>query len=433
MENISFDDVQLHWTGKGEPRPVTFSCQDIQIVHPHASHLDIHTIANPANHLLLGQDHQVLSWLLDNGFQGCFDCIYIDPPYLSDTVYHSQMKIVTDTDVYRLKQPIFRDSGYQNNSEYLQHLYVTISMVKQLLSMQGNLFVHLDWHSSHYVKIILDEVFSRQRFINEIIWCYGGGSGTRRHFHRKHDVILWYSRGKDYIFNPQYRPYTPGTLQRGLTQVKGDRYQLDARGAMLQDWWTDIPKVLSPTARNNWKYPTQKPVELLQRIISASTEKNSLVGDFYAGSGTTSEACEALGRNWVLGDNHLFSIQTTMHRLIKVNSRSFKLSALIDYPPNTGKLQVKSAIKKAGSAEELLIELDSYKPDDSRAAGLHWLDYWELGFIKQDIFVSLVQVLPAKRGQPVPAKLTVQLNNSTGLKMAVQAWDILGKRAWAEI
>lgn len=424
------DEVFLQWTNKRKPTWEASCCQKMQTVFPHANKTAALTnppTADVYNQLLLGNDHQVMAWLLDNGFQQSFDCIYIDPPYLSDTKYYAQVKIETESGMQQVKQQVFHDAGYRQMSVYLQHLYQTVTMLKELLSDRGSLFVHLDWHASHYVKVILDEVFSPQRFINEIVWCYGGGSGSRRHFHRKHDVILWYSRGEDYIFNPQHRPYSPGTLQRGLTKVKGDRYKLDSRGALLQDWWNDIPKVLSPTAENNWKYPTQKPVELLERIIRGATLENSLVGDFYAGSGTTGEACERLGRRWVISDNNLYSIQTSLHRLTRNNSCPFIIGTMQTPPAAKGLLSVKTQVVPGLWGSELTVILQSYQPGDSRPASLSWVDFWELGWIKEDhSFISIAQALPIKRGQKAPLNLTVRMDEGPWENLAVQAWDIQG-------
>lgn len=424
------DKVFLQWNHKRKPTwNKAGSCQKLQTVFPNANKkatLTYEPNADAYNQLLLGSDHQVMAWLLDNGFQQSFDCIYIDPPYLSDTKYYAQVKIETERGIQQVKQQVFHDAGYRHMSVYLQHLYQTLEMIKQLLSDRGSLFVHLDWHSSHYVKVIMDEVFTPRRFINEIVWCYGGGSGSRRHFHRKHDVILWYSRKEDYIFNPQHRPYSPGTLQRGLTKVKGDRYKLDSKGALLQDWWIDIPKVLSPTAGNNWKYPTQKPVELLGRIIRSSTLENSLVGDFYAGSGTTGEACESLGRRWVISDNSSYSIQTSLHRLIRSNSCPFVIGTMQPKPAEGGMLAIKTEIMPQLFGSELTVTLQSYQPHDNRPASLSWIDFWELGWVKEDIYISMAQALPIKRGQNVPLSLTVRIDANQQENLTVQAWDIQG-------
>lgn len=420
------DDIVLYWSGKRQPDNIPYDYDKWQTVFPQVSSNSLQEpLTEVGNQLWLGKDHQVMAWLLDNGFQQSFDCIYIDPPYLTDSDYYAQVKIDTPSGTQQVKQRVFRDNGYRDLSSYLQHIYQSASMIKELLSEQGSLFVHLDYHSSHYVKLILDEIFSPRRFVNEIVWCYGGGSGTRRHFHRKHDVIFWYSRSADYIFNPQYRPYSPGTIQRGLTKVKGDRYKLDSRGALLQDWWNDIPKILSPTAGSNWKFPTQKPVELLQRILQAATTEDSLVGDFYCGSGTTGEACENLGRRWIMSDSSLYAVQTCIHRLIKNDSNPYVVSTTQQKPSPPGQLSVIADSNAHLFGREVTVTLKSYQPHDGRPPSLAWIDFWEIGWLDDNHFMSLLQVLPVKRGQMVPASITLKLDKISK-PLTVQIWDIQG-------
>lgn len=415
-------DIELRWHGKASPSHVDCHYETLQIVVPGRPFpAQAPAAARPDNRLLYGQDLQVMTWLLHNGYGGRFDCIYLDPPYLSHTGYHAQMQIKTDQGDYWLKRPVFRDAGYGQLADYLQNMYLALSLVKPLLSERGSVFVHLDWHASHYVKILLDEIFTPERFINEIVWCYGGGSNARRHFHRKHDVILWYSRGPDYIFHPQHRPYTPGTLQRGLTRVKGDRYRLDDQGAFLQDWWIDIPKILSPTALDNWKFPTQKPVQLLERILLSSTEEGSLVGDFYAGSGTMAEACEKLGRKWVVGDGSDYAIQTSVHRLLRNHSRPFELGSLQGRYPRAGNITARCIRSGDG---QTMVRLENYQPGENRSEGLFWIDFWELGWMEKEVFFSVVSGLPKKRAFPVPTRMTVAATKAQN--WVVQVWDING-------
>lgn len=255
--------------------------------------------ASPENQLIQGDNFDVLEHLLSEGYAGKIDLIYIDPPYLSESRYDSRVELDDGNSKVVMRRKVFDDTWGTGVSSYLNHIYPRLKLMRDLLSEKGSIFVHLDWHVSHYVKLVLDEIFSPARMVNEIIWCYGGGSGARRHFHRKHDVILWYAKGPDYIFNPQYRPYTEGTLERGLTRVKGGKYKLREEGAIMSDWWSDISKILSPTARENLKFPTQKPVALLRRIILTASCPGSLVADFYCGSGTLAEACEDNGRFWI--------------------------------------------------------------------------------------------------------------------------------------
>lgn len=322
-----------------------------------------------ANLLLHGDSIEVVSLLLNEGYKGKLDLIYIDPPYLSRSNYYSGVEIESKDKKYFLVREVFQDTWDSNLDNYLEHVYTILLLMKELLSYKGSIFVHLDWHASHYVKVIMDEIFSPHNFINEIIWCYGGGSGAKRYFHRKHDTILWYSLGKEYIFNPQYRPYTEKTVQRGLTRVKGDKYSLNENGAMMQDWWTDINKILSPTARENLKFPTQKPVELLKRLIKTASLPGSIVGDFYAGSGSTLEACEDLGRKWIGCDLSSLAIQTCMYRMIRGKYGSFKIKKLQslweEEKDNILIVKEPKVIKNKGQNLEVKIELENYIPSSA--------------------------------------------------------------------
>src|SRR5262249_55226426 len=148
-------------------------------------------------------------------------------------------------------------------------------------------------------------------------WGFGGGGAARNTYRRKHDNLFWYTKSGKWTFNPQYRPYTEGTHQRGLTAVKGPRYQLREEGATLETWWTDpeVQKILSPTAAENLKYPTQKPESLLERIITGHSNAGDLVADFFCGSGTTGAVAGRLGRRWIMADSSPAAIQTTRKRL----------------------------------------------------------------------------------------------------------------------
>lgn len=400
--------------------------------------------AAPTNRILWGDNLPAMQYLLDVGFGNRFDLIYIDPPYLSNQNYPSRVEIGEKFSTQTVSRQVFRDAGHQQLEEFLADLFPRLQIMKTLLNDNGSLFVHLDWHASHYVKILLDEVFSPDRLVNEIVWCYGGGSGTKRHFHRKHDIILWYAKGSQYIFNPQYRPYSSGTLQRGLTRVKGDRYQLHAGGALMQDWWTDINKILSPTARENLKFPTQKPMALLHRIIAAASNPGSLVGDFYAGSGTVARVCEDMSRDWIVCDNSQVAVQTALRRLIREKSRSFSLeSDMLPDDLNDRLLLHSPVINELNKGEYLLhIGIDDYHIRCSMLSEgnkplpfVTSIDFWEVDLdYDGQLFHSDLQML--RNGQrydgSLPLHITVRLEKSSNSRViAVRVHDILGETSLA--
>lgn len=394
------------------------------------------------NRLICGDNLDVLNLLLEQGYSHKIDLIYIDPPFLSDSNYNSRIVLGAGENRRLLDRFAFQDSWEHGLDFYLEQMYERLLLMKELLSDQGSIFVHLDWHVSHYVKLLLDEIFNSRNFINEIVWCYGGGSGSRRHFHRKHDLIFWYACGNKYIFNPQYRPYSEGTLQRGLTRVKGDKYRLHEKGALMQDWWTDINKILSPTARENLKFPTQKPAALLKRIISAASHPGSLVADFYSGSGTTAEVCEQMGRKWIACDNSQLAIQTALNRLAQNEGGLFKIEA------GEGKLNQNDeenlschalAVNYNDENVKLYVSIDNYRPPAEYTStvktGLSWdtlVDFWEIDLdYDGEIFRSDIQIVRKRSAFNIPLALDIEfIVPQRSLKqIALKVNDIFGSYA----
>jgi site-specific DNA-methyltransferase (adenine-specific) len=299
-----------------------------------------------------------------------------------------------------------------------------------ILPDHGSIFVHVDWHASHYVRVLMDEIYGRENFINEIVWCFGGGSSSRRYFHRKHDLIFWYAKSDKYTYNPQYRPYTEGTLQRGLTSVKGSRYKLRDEGALMQDWWIDINKILSPTARENYKFPTQKPKELIKRLIASASKPGSLVADFFAGSGTTAEVCNEMDRNWILCDSSNLALQTSLYRLIKNDSPPFivKTDKNIFEDDNCGELILKKPVIEEKNNDYLIeIGIDSYRPPNIEKDLIGqdfsiYIEFWEIDLdFNGEIFYSHYQVIRNKHRfkEPIALNFMFRTDSKENLKIAV--------------
>lgn len=440
--------VRLVWDSKGEKlaeRKIFFN--ECDLIYPHPvwqtdnlfyDEIDIQKSRTEEvpNRIFYGDNLDAVKVLLDEGYKGKVDLIYIDPPYLSDSQYYSRIKIGEKT---WLSRPAFEDKWDYGLESYLDSLYNRLLCMKELLSEKGSIFVHLDWHVSHYVKLLLDEIFLPENFINEIVWCYTGGSGTKRHFHRKHDLILWYARGKDYIFNPQFRPYSRGTLERGLTRVKGDKYSLSSQGAIMQDWWIDINKILSPTAKENLKFPTQKPAALLKRLIATASNPDSIVADFYAGSGTSAEVCEEMGRRWIICDSSKIAVQTSKHRLIRRGVKAFKFES-INNIVEPGKNGIKFSLKKPfihkieKDYSNLIIGIDEPSKDEyedylQAGDGTALIDFWEIDLnFKGGNFSSDIQIIREKNNyhnSSIPLEVRLRLpkgKRNIGLKIH----DILG-------
>jgi len=396
----------------------------------------------PRQRIIQGDNLSALRWLVSAGYSEKIDLIYIDPPYLSQSNYHSRVLLTDGKQKEWLQRDVFKDNGIADLPTYLNHLYLRLILMRELLSSTGSIFVHLDWHACHYVKILLDEIFGVDNFINEIVWCYSGGSGSKRHFHRKHDIILWYGKGNNYTFNPQFRNYSEGTVQRGLTRVKGDRFRLHEEGALLQDWWTDINKILSPTAYENLKFPTQKPTALLRRLIECASHPGGLIADFYAGSGTLAQVGEEAGRNWISCDNNNVAVNTMIYRLLEMRSRDFRLDIMKNSEePDADQPGFEIDGPHFASAGKdgrwLEIGLKDYMPsmsDENKLKG-DWawpvlLDFWEIDTdYRGGCFNSCWQVIRPQHHQydsNITTRVRIPVSCQDSYNLAVRVHDIFG-------
>lgn len=211
---------------------------------------------------------------------------------------------------------------------YLAMMAPRLVELGRVLKPSGSIYLHCDPTASHYLKILMDAVFGPQNFRNEIVWCYAGGGIPKKDFPRKHDVILRYTKTKNYFFSPVYRPYSPGTVQRGRTPVKGKyaKQGLRPEGTPVNDWWPDVPKITSPTDPEKLGYPTQKSEALLERIITSSSSPHDVVLDPFCGCGTAVAVAQRLGRNWIGIDiTHLAT------NLIKNRLLGLQITQGIDY------------------------------------------------------------------------------------------------------
>lgn len=309
---------ELRWTGKRPYTSTQFFPAQLKETYGKADK------NGWINKIFWGDNLQVMSHLLKE-YRGKIDLIYIDPPFDSKADYKKKIKlkgkeITNDSNAFEEKQY----GDIWTNDEYLQFMYERLILLRELLSDNGSIYVHCDYHKSHQLRLILDEIFGNDNFVNEICWCYTGPSQTTNYFTRKHDTILFYSKTKEYIFNTEKCrvAYKKSTAASGKTSFTGNTpeekiKQLDARGKLVEDWWIDIATIGYSHSQISG-YPTQKPEALLERIIQASSNENSLVFDCFMGSGTTQAVAMKLGRRFIGADINLGSIQTTTKRLLNI-------------------------------------------------------------------------------------------------------------------
>ncbi len=252
--------------------------------------------------------------------------IYIDPPFnTGKTQTRSRLKTVRDEngdragfkgERYKTIQLGSQAFGDSFGDEFLGFLQPRLAEAKRILAPNGSLYFHIDYREVHYCKILLDEIFGRECFLNEIIWAYDYGARSKRKWPAKHDNILWYAKDPgNYVFNYEDIERIP-YMAPGLVGP-----EKAARGKTPTDtWWHTI---VSPTGKEKTGYPTQKPLAILKRIILASSNPGDTVLDFFAGSGTTGEAAHQLGRKFILIDNNREAIAVMKKRLGKVKGVEF--------------------------------------------------------------------------------------------------------------
>jgi DNA modification methylase len=245
---------------------------------------------------------------------GCCDLIYIDPPFNTGRPRRTQ----------RAGGGAFQDHWGANVEiairSFLQFLKPRITEMHRLLPESGSIFVHVDWRTVHHVRLLLDEVFDQANFLNEIIWQYRTGGNTKRWFARKHDTILWYAKisGRHTFHSIRAGTYRTDGIN---TDASGRLYKSTRNGPvhfhpdgpLLADVW-DIP-FLSTVATERLGYPTQKPERLLERVIEAASNPGDVVGDFFAGSGTTAAVAKRMQRDYLACDINPQAVKIITQRL----------------------------------------------------------------------------------------------------------------------
>jgi DNA modification methylase len=221
----------------------------------------------------------------------------------------------------------FEDRWKGGINAYLNNLMERIQKLYEKLKPTGLIFVHLDWHICHYVKVEMDKIFGYRRFLNEIIWYYKTGGMSRRWFGRKHDNILLYSKTGEYQFNQlKEKSYLAHKYGFSNIEIKEDEEGYYTEVGMRDVW--DIP-ALRGNQPETLGYPTQKPVALLERIIRVSTNPGDIVLDAYCGCGTTLAAAQNLGRRWIGIDVSQSAIRVVEQRLKKIGAINFEVHGLV--------------------------------------------------------------------------------------------------------
>ena len=273
--------------------------------------------------------------------RGKVDLIYIDPPFDSKADYRTKV-VLPGVDIQQkptvVEQFAYADTWEEGTISYLKMIYKRLVLMKELLSSNGCIYVHIDWHVGPYVKTILDDIFGKENFVNEIVWSYSWGIRTDSRWNRKHDTIYMYSKSAENIkFNAnevlEERQVSESTANRlkykGALIKDGNKGRGESELALPSDVW--YIATINGMAKERLNYATQKPEALLERIIKASSNEGDLVCDFFGGSGTTAAVAERLGRRWITCDIGKPASLVMRKRFIDQEVNPFLYQSIGDY------------------------------------------------------------------------------------------------------
>jgi len=379
VEAYQFEPIKgypmLHWKGK---RPF----QSTQYYPAQLKEIYGESVEGWRNKIYWGDNLQVMSHLLKE-FRGKVDLVYIDPPFDSKADYKKKIQlrgkaITNDQNTFEEKQY----TDIWSNDEYLQFMYERLVLIREMLSEEGSIFLHCDYHKSHFLKCILEDVFSRNNFVNEIVWRRKGGSalGSMKHLSNSTDALLWFSKSENYTIHSLYTDPPQEYIEQQFTKQNSDgrRFMItvmrspnprpnlmydykgykmppngwavpletmkkldeegklyfpdtkdkqiykkiyldEYKGHAINNLWSDI-STLKGNNEEILAYPTQKPEELLERVISLASNPNDLVLDCFMGSGTTQAVATKLGRRFIGADINLGAVQITTKRLLGIGA-----------------------------------------------------------------------------------------------------------------
>lgn len=322
------------------------------------------------NRLCYGDNLLVMQALLNGdeatgmpSMRGKIDLIYIDPPYDSKADYRTKITL-PNCDIEQrpnvLEQFAYSDTWKEGTVSYLKMMYPRLYLMRELLSDQGSIYVHVDWHVGHYVKILLDDIFQKDQFTNEIVWSYKSGGVGDSTFARKHDVIYFYKKNNQAIFNVlKEKSYNRGFKPyrfKGVTEYQDEIgwYTL----VNCKDVWNI--DMVGRSSQERVNYATQKPEKLLERIIKVSSNENSIVADFFGGSGTTASVAERLNRRWIMSDFGKPANMIMRKRLIDQEAKPFLYQAIGDYQKEV--FASTKEFKRVGDLSQVVLNLFGATP-----------------------------------------------------------------------
>jgi adenine-specific DNA-methyltransferase len=363
------------------------------------AHLGDEGNADWTNRLIYGDNLLAMAALLAGdehtpSLRGKVDLIYIDPPFDSKADYRTKVSlpgVELEQKPTVIEQFAYSDTWSDGTASYLAMITPRLILMRELLSDTGSIYVHLDWHVGHYVKLVMDEVFGKDNFVNEICWWYKRWSAAASTFQRMHDTIYFYRKSEKYKFNQLFQPLAASTASvHGNTRrinVPDDTGKLitvrtdePSKGVQMHDVW-EVPFVVAHS-QEQVGYATQKPIELVTRILEASSDPGDLVADFFGGSGSFAAAAEgrrvekhgntsiytnSTSRRWIVTDLGKPACMIMRKRLIDQGAKPFLYQAIGDYQVEAAKSAMGRSFR-VGDLSGIVLSLygaQPLDPDDS--------------------------------------------------------------------
>ena len=384
--------------------------------------------------LFLG-DSLELSDRLTGKYGGRVQCVYLDPPFFTGSLFN--MRVRVGEREWRSGAGSLELSAYSDKwasaEEYISEIRALAELARELMSDTGVIFLHVDWRMQARLRIMMDEVFGENNFMNEIIWTYQTGGRARKYFSRKHDVILFYRKGPAYRFYIENVPISRTDARRNHMKRQVDKdgrvYRTIKSGGKVYKYYDDDPVYpgdvwddvshLQQKDPQRTGYDTQKPLKLLERIVLCSTRPGDIVCDLTCGSGTALEAAAINGRNFVGVDMSPLAVQTARRRL--VGSR-----VSLNMPGSEGSPEVELDVMTGVGNYEC--DLRRFIPEPGVGErgfdGLDAVTGWSGGYINDDVFYSYVHDMRSKQHPRLDAHLSIPVWDGVP---AVRVEDVYGR------
>ena len=367
-----------------------------------------------------------------SAYAGQVQLVYMDPPFMTGEDFSMRMRVGDkgwETGKDALVLPTYQDK-FASKGEYLALLRGALENARMLLNDTGSLFLHLDSRMSAHARILCDEIFGENNFVNEIIWAYQSGGRSMKRFSRKHDVILFYRKSRRQFFDitkvPLPRSENRSNHMRRCVDENGRTYRTIQSGGKTYtyyddepvypgDVWADVSHLQQKDPQRTG-YDTQKPQALLNRIILSASRPGDLVADLFGGSGTTAVAAAQAGRRYLMADISPLSLSVSRKRLLETGMT-------LSMPCEGKNIRMEAELVPGIAFHD--VSLKDYQCESTEIQGMNLVDQWSVGFLEDGVFRTLASAARRKHTPALPAYLQLPQLRGTPAILIV---DVYGNR-----